>query len=229
VLVNDFEALALSVPRMTLGQLNILRVGGVSSDAPKVVIGPGTGLGVAGIVLLQLDGETRWRAVPSEAGHITFAPHDDFEFDLLRHLRGKHSRISVERVVCGEGLEALHAFLLSCSGAMALRPANAAEITRDALADESVARETVMRFLAILGSFAGDCALLYAARGSVYFGGRILPRIWPLVSDSLLIERFDAKGRMASWVSRIPLRLITDDTAALCGAAIAAHESHLKG
>jgi glucokinase len=229
VLVNDFEALALSVPRMTLEQLTVLRVGEVASGAPKVVVGPGTGLGVAGIVPLQLDGETRWRAVPGEGGHVAFAPLDDFEFDLLRHLRGKHSRVSVERVVCGDGLEALHAFLLSCSGVTALRSASAAEITREALAGESVAREAVMRFLAILGSFAGDCALLYAARGGVYFGGGILPRIWPLVADSPLIERFDAKGRMAPWVSRIPLRLITDDTAALRGAAIAAHDSHLKG
>ncbi|MBM4239205.1 MAG: glucokinase [Gammaproteobacteria bacterium] len=229
VLVNDFEALALSVPRLSREQFNILRAGEVAPGAPKIVLGPGTGLGVAGIVPLQIDAETRWRAVPGEGGHVAFAPLDDFEFDLLRHLRSKHSRVSVERVVCGDGLESLHAFLLSCSGVTLLRPASAAEITREALAGDSVAREAVMRFLAILGSFAGDCALLYAARGGVYFGGGILPRIWPLVTDSPLIERFDAKGRMAPWISRIPLRLVTDDTAALRGAAIAAHPSHVKG
>ena len=228
VLVNDFEALALSVPRLAREHFEVLRAGEVASGAPKVVLGPGTGLGVAGIVPLQVGGETRWHAIPGEGGHVAFAPLDDFEFDLLRHLRGKHSRVSVERVVCGDGLEALHAFLLSHSGVTAMRPASAAEITREALAGASVAREAVMRFLAILGSFAGDCALLYAARGGVYFGGGILPRIWPLVADSPLIERFDAKGRMAPWISRIPLRLVTDDTAALRCAAIAAHDSHVK-
>ena len=222
VLVNDFEALAISVPRMSPSGWQTLRDGTPATGSPKLVLGPGTGLGVAGIVPVRIGDDLLWRPVPGEGGHVAFAPLDDFEAALLQHLRAKHPRVSVERIVCGDGLVLLHSFLLQQFGATPLRPATAAEITRDALAGESVARDAVMRFLAILGSFAGDCALLYAARGGVYFGGGILPRLWPLVPASPLIERFDAKGRMSPWISRIPMRLVADDTAALRGAAIAA-------
>lgn len=221
-LVNDFEALALSVPRMARDMVQPLRTGSQVSGSPKLVLGPGTGLGVAGIVPVRLGDSTHWRAVPGEGGHAAFAPHDDFEVELLRYLRSKHSRVSVERIVCGDGLVALHEFLLAHSGATRLRPATAADITREALASESIEREAVMRFLGILGSFAGDCALLYAARGGVYFGGGILPRLLSLVAGSPLIERFNAKGRMSTWISEIPLLIIADDAAALRGAAIAA-------
>lgn len=221
VLINDFEALALSVPEMPPAGLLALRDGQPLDDSPRLVLGPGTGLGVAGLVPVRLGDETLWRPVPGEGGHVAFAPVDDFEAELLQHLRGRHPRVSVERIVCGDGLVALHAFLLQRSRA-AVRPLSAAEITRDALAGEPLAREAVMRFLAVLGSFAGDCSLLYAARGGVYFGGGILPRLRPLLAQSPLIERFDAKGRMSHWVSRIPLHLIIDDAAALRGAAMAA-------
>jgi glucokinase len=97
----------------------------------------------------------------------------------------------------------------------------AATVAKSALEGDSICREAVMRFLAILGSFAGDCALLFSARGGVYFGGGVLPRLWPMVAESPLIERFNAKGRMTSWISKIPLRMINDDSAALRGAAIA--------
>jgi glucokinase len=225
VLVNDFEALALSVPRMSAAGLQTLRDGPAVAGSPKLVLGPGTGLGVAGIVPVRVGGDLLWRPVPGEGGHVAFAPLDDFEADLLRHLRARHERVSVERIVCGDGLAALHGFVLHQAGATPLRPATAAEITRDALAGEPTARQAVMRFLAILGSFAGDCALLYASRGGVYFGGGILPRLMPLVAESPLMERFNAKGRMSPWISQIPMRLVADDTAALRGAAIAA-EGH---
>lgn len=220
--INDFEALALSVPNLSPDAIRALRAGSALAGSPKLVLGPGTGLGVAGIVPVQLDQRTHWRAVPGEGGHVAFAPHDDFEMDLLRYLRGRHARVSVERIICGDGLVALHEFVLAHAGATRLRPATAADITREALAGESLAREAVMRFLGILGSFAGDCALLYAARGGVYFGGGILPRLLPLVEQSALMQRFDAKGRMSSWVGEIPLKLILDDAAALRGAASAA-------
>ena len=221
VLVNDFEALALSVPAMTPDGLHALREGAPSDEHPKLVLGPGTGLGVAGLVPVKIAEHTLWRPVPGEGGHVAFAPVDDFEVELLLHLRSRYPRVSVERIVCGDGLVALHAFLLQRARAAA-GPLTAAAITRDALAGEPLAREAVMRFLAVLGSFAGDCALLYAARGGVHFGGGILPRLRPLLMASPLIERFDAKGRMAHWIARIPLQLIVDDAAALRGAAMAA-------
>lgn len=221
-LVNDFEALALSVPRMGPEALRTLRSGLPPTNAPKLVLGPGTGLGVAGVIPIVAGDEVSWCPVPGEGGHVAFAPLDDFEADLLRHLRTRHTRVSVERIVCGDGLVALYGFLAVLSGKVRSPSPTAALIAKEALEGDALAREAVMRFLAILGSFAGDCALLFSARGGVYFGGGVLPKIWPMVADSPLIERFDAKGRMSSWISLIPIRLIVDDTAALRGAAIAA-------
>lgn len=222
-LVNDFEALALSVPRMAYVNLWNIREGQMTEQSPKLVLGPGTGLGVAGLVPVMSSGGVSWRAVPGEGGHVAFAPLDDFEADLLRHLRTRHARVSVERIVCGDGLVALYKFLVSQSGGSDSSAPTAAVIAKQALEGDTVSREAVTRFLAVLGSFAGDCALLFAARGGVYFGGGVLPKIWPMVADSPLIERFNAKGRMSPWISQIPLRLIVDDAAALRGAAIAAH------
>lgn len=221
-LINDFEALAYSVPQLTGDHLQPLRTGDLQFARPKLVLGPGTGLGVAGLVPVRVGVETRWQPVPGEGGHMAFAPYDDFEVDLLRHLRSRYDRVSAERLICGDGLVAVHAFLHQRSTSSSRHAASAADITRDALrGDDALAREAVMRFLAMLGSFAGDCALLYAAQGGVYFGGGILPRMSPLLDSSPLIERFDAKGRMSQWVSRIPLHMIVDDAAALRGAAIA--------
>ncbi|MBM4216153.1 MAG: glucokinase, partial [Gammaproteobacteria bacterium] len=91
---------------------------------------------------------------------------------------------------------------LQLSGKSLSSAPTAAAIAKSALEGDSIARDAVMRFLAILGSFAGDCALLFSARGGVYFGGGVLPKLWPMVADSPLIERFDAKGRMTSWISK---------------------------
>ena len=127
-----------------------------------------------------------------------------------------------ERIVCGDGLALLYQFVLTKAGKTRSEPITPAIVASEALAGEVIAKEAVNRFLAVLGSFAGDCALIYAARGGVYFGGGVLPKIWPLVPDSPLVDRFNNKGRMSSWVSMIPLKLIVDDAAALRGAVIAA-------
>lgn len=220
-LVNDFEALALSVPRMSESSLLTIREGGSSEGSAKLVLGPGTGLGVAGIVPVASGDRVIWQPIPGEGGHVAFAPLDDFEVDLLRHLRARHARVSVERIVCGDGLVALHGFLMALSGKSLSSAPTAATVAKSALEGDSIARDAVMRFLAILGSFAGDCALLFSARGGVFFGGGVLPKLWPMVQDSPLMERFDAKGRMTSWISKIPLKVVNDDSAALRGAAIA--------
>lgn len=224
--INDFEALALRVPEMGDTDCALLREGVEITGAPKLVLGPGTGLGVAGIVPLDPTGAIRWKPLPGEGGHVAFAPLDDFESDLLSYMRRKHARVTVERLICGDGLVAIHAFLLARSGVSLLRAVTAANISRDALSgDNAIAREAVMRFLAMLGSFAGDCALLYAARGGVYLGGGILPRLRPLLTSSQLFDRFDAKERMSPWISQIPLKLVMDDGAALRGAAMAARQT----
>jgi len=120
---------------------------------------------VVGIAPIAAGDGVSWRPIPGEDGHVAFAPLDDFEVDLLRHIR-----VSVERIVCGDGLVALNGFLMALSGKSLSSAPTAAAMAKSALEDDSIARDAVMRFLAILRSFAGDCVLLFSARGGVYLG-----------------------------------------------------------
>ena len=217
-LLNDFEALAMRVPAVTSEEILTLRAGDLESRSARLVLGPGTGLGVAGVVPVS---GASWQALPGEGGHVSFAPSDDFEVDLLQFLQARYGRVSVERVLCGEGLVAIHQVLLSRSGVSDLCAITAAAVTSQALAGERLARESVLRFLAALGSFAGDCALMYAARGGVYIGGGIVPRFVSLLEESAFLDRFNDKGRMSPWVSQIPVHLLTDERSALRGVAMA--------
>lgn len=219
-LINDFEALARRVPMISAEEVLMLRAGRQDPRSAKVVLGSGTGLGVAGVVPPQRAGDN-WQAMPGEGGHVAFAPTDDFEFELLKFLGERYGRVSVERVLCGDGLAAIHQVLLSRSGVSDLRSITAAAVTSQALAGERLARESVLRFLAALGSFAGDCALMYAARGGVYIAGGIVPRFVSLFEESDFLDRFNDKGRMSPWVSQIPVHLMTDERSALRGVAMA--------
>jgi glucokinase len=220
-LLNDFEALAMRVPAVTSEEILTLRAGDLESRSARLVLGPGTGLGVAGVVPVSGARGASWQTLPCEGGHVSFAPSDDFEVDLLQFLQARYGRVSVERVLCGEGLVAIHQVLLSRSGVSDLRAITAAAVTSQALAGERLARESVLRFLAALGSFAGDCALMYAARGGVYIGGGIVPRFVSLLEESAFLDRFNDKGRMSPWVSQIPVHLLTDERSALRGVAMA--------
>ncbi len=218
--INDFEALAQRVAAVSDQEIQTLRKGQHEAESVRLVLGPGTGLGVAGVVPVSHSQRASWQALPGEGGHVSFAPSDDFEFDLLRFLQARHGRVSVERVLCGDGLAAIHQFLLLRSGVSDLRPVTAAAVTTQALAGERLARESVLRFLGALGSFAGDCALMYAARGGVYIGGGIVPRFVALLEESDFLDRFNDKGRMSPWVAQIPLHLLTDERSALRGVAM---------
>jgi glucokinase len=220
VVLNDFEALALGVPHLAADQLATIRPGVADPAAPRAVLGPGTGLGVSGLVRCgPQDGGGRWVALSGEGGHVGFAPTDELEMDLLRFLVQRHSRASVERVLSGEGLSELDAFL-TARARLADRRLEPAQVTRRALEHaDPVARAALDLFCAILGSVAGDLALTLGARGGVYLGGGILPRILPTLRQSRFVERFLAKGRMSSVLEPVPVHLILDPAAALRGAA----------
>ncbi len=220
--LNDFEALALAVPQLADGQLHSLRPAAGHPGAARIVVGPGTGLGVAALLPVAPDrADSRWRALAGEGGHVGFAPADELEIELLRALAQRHGRVSAERVLSGEGLAALHAFLAQRTGEPASGCATAAQVTAQAIADpRSVAGLSVNRFCAMLGAFAGDVALTFGAWDGVYLGGGILPRILPLLERSEFIARFLAKGRMSRCLEPVPVFVITDTFAALRGAAV---------
>jgi len=216
LLLNDFEALALSLPRLGAAQLR------TSGELPRpagtlAVIGPGTGLGVGGVVQTPHG----WVAVSGEGGHATLAPADDFEGQLLRHVRREFEHVSAERLLSGIGLPVLYRAICAVSGVQAEALAAESIVERGAADADAACARTLDVFCALLGGFAGNVALTLGARGGVYIGGGIVPRLGPRFFASAFRERFEAKGRFRAYLESIPTAVITDTLAALSGAALA--------
>jgi glucokinase len=219
VVLNDFEALALSLPHLGPHQLRT-RVGMPTAHGTLAVVGAGTGLGV-GAAVQGRDG--RWVALPGEGGHATLAPTDDFESELLRLARREHTHVSAERLLSGMGLPLLHRAVGEALGA----PVDSAgELSAEAIvsraldSSDAVCVRTVEVFCAMLGSFTGSVALTLGAT-AVYIGGGIVPRLGDAFDNSAFRPRFEAKGRFRAHLQRVPTAVITDTLAALVGARAA--------
>jgi glucokinase len=213
--INDFEALATSVRQLKPADFLDVKAGEGDASAPILVIGPGTGLGQA----LIAPGPAGDRVIPTEGGHVAFAPYDDEEIEVLRFIRREHKRVSIERLLSGRGLVNIHRALCAIAGTPRAS-LQADEITRAALTKEfPIAVKAVDMFCAVLGSAAGDAVLSTGARGGVFLGGGIIPKIREAFLKSAFVERFLDKGRMRDFVSAVPIKLITRDGAALVGAA----------
>ena len=222
--LNDFEALALSLPGLRADQLRAW--GGVMPAARgcMAVIGPGTGLGVAAVVQTARG----WQALPGEGGHATLAPADDFESALLAHVRGRHAHVSAERLLSGIGLPTLHAAVAAVLGQAQPQEAPLAPeliLERGLAGQDALCERTLDCFCAMLGGFAGSVALTLGARGGVYVGGGIVPRLGDYFFQSRFRERFEAKGRFQAYLAGIPTALITDTLAAMGGVARAIEQS----
>ena len=219
LVVNDFAALAMALPHLgDDGRTEISehrREGHAVAipGRPIGLIGPGTGLGVSGVVPVPGTSGARWIPLPGEGGHASFAPTDRREIRILEALLDEFGHVSAERLLCGAGLETIHRTL---SGERLGAPA----ITGQALDGSSAAcRETVETFCAVLGCVAGNVALTLGATGGMYIGGGIVPRLGPLLHGSAFRSRFEAKGRLQPYLARIPTWLITEPYPALRGAA----------
>jgi glucokinase len=217
MLLNDFEALSLATP--FLGPEGTMPIGeeATSSGGTVVVVGPGTGLGVSG--LLTSGGSLR--PVASEGGHVGIGPETEAEAALWPHLG--EGRISAEDVISGRGLLRLYRARMHALGQQPVH-ADAAAVTQAALEDEhDEARHVAHVFLGLLGRFAGDMALAFGATGGVFIGGGVTPRFRDLLAASPLREAFERKGPLSAYMRDIPMRLILSDEAALIGlAAVAA-------
>lgn len=216
-LINDFEALAWGAPVVPADSLEHL--GGPAEGDPLAtiaVLGPGTGFGVSALVRNARGEEI---AMPSEGGHACFPPGDPVEDEILRILRRRYDRVSIERLICGPGLLNMHRALAEIDG-RETHIDDPAEITNTAMADpNSPCGSTLARFCAILGAVAGDIALTTGARGGVYIAGGIAPRILPFLKASPFRQRFERKGRFKDYMADIPTQVITHQHAALLGAA----------
>ena len=217
LVVNDFTALAMALPYLAPSQR--MRVGGGLELAGRTIglLGPGTGLGVSGIV--PLDG--RWAALASEGGHASFAPADDTEIAIMRELWREHGHASAERLLSGPGIELIHRVVAGTA-------LGAAEITRRAVdGGDPDCRRTVECFCGVLGAVAGNIALTLGATGGMYIGGGIVPRLGALFAASPFRARFEAKGRLGAYLARIPTYLITEKYPAFLGvSAILSEQRH---
>jgi glucokinase len=216
LLLNDFEALALSLPCLRPDQLQAH--GPLPSGRGTLaVIGPGTGLGVAGVV------ETRhgWVALPGEGGHATLSAGDDFEAAVLAWVRREHAHVSAERLLSGIGLPVLYRAVAAVTGQLDEGLPAEQVVDRGVAGTDATCERALDTFCDFLGAFAGNVALILGARGGVYIGGGIVPRLGERFFASRFRERFEAKGRFQAYLSPIPTALITDTLAALSGAALA--------
>lgn len=215
--VNDFEALALSLPYLTAHDLHRIGGGEAARDGAKVVLGPGTGLGVAGLV----SAPGGWIGVATEGGHASFPMENSEELAIVEQVREDEGRISAERLISGPGLARLYAVLAKAKAREA-DPMPVPEIVKRGMAREDpLAEEALELFVKWLGRFAGDVALLYAAQGGVYLGGGIAPRILELLESDAFRGAFLAKGRLTSFLERLPVHVIKTQDAGLRGAAVA--------
>lgn len=217
VFMNDFAAVASAIPYMKEGGFEVIKPGKICETAPISTMGPGTGFGVA--QLIPVNGT--YKIVPTEGGHIAFAPATQLEQDLLTHLKKSSDHVCVESLLSGRGLVRIHDFLVEYagSGQAGLGPA---EITHEAAVERTPSCvRAVQVFLSVLGGTAGDIALVHGARGGVWIAGGIVPKIFDLVGKSDLVSRFSMKGIMSPYLTDIPINLVTDTDAALIGAAAA--------
>ncbi len=211
-LLNDFEALALSLPHLEGDEL--VSLGGPEpAHGVKAVLGPGTGLGVGALVPTG-DG---WTPIPGEGGHATLPARDDSELEVVRALRAEgREHVVAEVVLSGPGLVRLHRALARVNGVTAPDLTSADIVAR---LDDSLCAETVEVFCAMLGSFAANVALTLGARGGVYLGGGVLPRIVERVRTSEFRTRFVTNPDMSSYLEGIATGLIVAPQPALTGAA----------
>jgi glucokinase len=213
--INDFTAVALALPR--LGAADRVAIGGGSpaADAPLGVLGAGSGLGVSGLI----PASAGWVPLTGEGGHVTMAPADERESAVIDHLRRQFDHVSAERLLSGPGLVNIYNSLCALAGVPA-RDYTAAEITDPATgAADPLCRESTNLFCAMLGTVAGDLALTLGARGGIYIAGGIAPRLGRSFLASPFRERFEAKGRMRSYLAAIPTYLVVHPFPAFVGCA----------
>lgn len=216
IVINDFTALALALPHLRETDLRQIGPGTPRPNATRALLGPGTGLGVAGLVPAGVG----HAPIVGEGGHVTLAAQDDAEDAVLRVLRRQFGHVSAERALSGPGL--VNLYLASCEVAgrtpLAL---DAQQVTQRALTDEDPqCRRALDLFFAFLGAVAGNLALTLGAFGGVYIGGGIVPRLLGLMEASPFRARFEAKGRFGDYLREIPTWVIASDfPPALLGAA----------
>ncbi|HEY4080585.1 MAG TPA: glucokinase [Burkholderiaceae bacterium] len=216
LVINDFTALALALPALPREDLQAIGGGTAVAGGAMALIGAGTGLGVSGL----LPSGGGYVPIAGEGGHVSLSTADAEEDAVLNVLRVRFGHVSAERVLSGPGIENLYKALAELRGQPA-QAQGASQVTAAALdGSDALAVDALRLFSSLLGQAAGNLALTLGARGGVYLGGGIVPRLGSGFDAALFRERFEAKGRFQSYLAAIPTLLIrSSDEAALLGAS----------
>lgn len=221
-LLNDFAAIGYSLPVLTPHDYLILQEGNAQPAATRLVLGAGTGLGVA--LVTECNGASQ--VLPSEAGHMDFAPRSKAECELANYLLQFYPRLSYEHLLSGQGLINLYRYQLHRSGQAAASDSllqqtdPAAAISQAASAGTNPsALEALAKFLELYGACAGNLALLGLALGGVYVAGGIAAKLAALFADSEFLTAFHAKSPMTDLMQEFPVKILVNERVGLLGAA----------
>ena len=215
-IINDYTAVASATSGLAQHELISIKPGATQKLASKVCLGPGTGLGVAGLVYAS----GRWTPVPGEAGHVNLAPSNNFENDLLSIGLSRFGHVSAETFISGPGLVNLYQCVCEVQDVAAKRY-EPKDITAHALDNSDPHCVTTLNtFCNLLGAYCGNLALTFGAKGGVYLTGGILPRMKEFLKQSDFTEHFCSKGIMSHYVEDVPVYIINHPETAFLGAAI---------
>lgn len=226
-LINDFQGVGYGIEALAEEDVVTLQRGTPRACGPRVILGAGTGLGAGVLVWMR----ELYEVLPSEGGHADFAPTDAEQIELLRSLMVEFEHVSAERLICGEGLVRIYEFLrarrvapenASLRAAMASGDAAAAISTVALVKSDRLAETALDIFVRLYGAAAGNLALTVLATGGVYVAGGIAPKIIDKLRDGAFLQAFLAKGRMATLLATLPVRVVVNARVGLMGAALAA-------
>ncbi|KGJ93313.1 glucokinase [Colwellia psychrerythraea] len=222
--INDYTAIAMAIPLLSDNQKVKIGGGVCVAGKPISVCGPGTGLGVANLVPLTVSGKSQWHCISGEGGHIDFAAINDTEQQVRSFIQGIKKRVSYEQLLSGYGLEQVYQALLFIDEGKEIITVNdklsAKDITTKALTGTcATCEKTLTLFCNVLGSFAGNLALIMNSQGGVYIAGGIVPRFIDYLKNSDFRARFETKGRLSSITEQAPTYVITEQQPGLLGAA----------
>ncbi|MGO1069089.1 glucokinase [Lysobacter sp. CA199] len=233
-LVNDFAAQAMAVS--LLHPADVVAIGGArwagwgnsdgrndTGDRTYAIIGPGTGLGVG--ALLRRDG--RFYPLQTEGGHVSFAPNNPEEIEVLQRLSGEFGRVSNERLISGSGLVNLHRALSQIAGEDP-GPLQPQDITAMAREGDVRCLRAIDVFCAVFGAAAGDLVLTLGAWDGVFLPGGLVPKLMPWLAHSGFRQRFEHKGRFSPTMARVPTLAVTHAQPGLLGAAALAAQRSIK-
>lgn len=225
--INDFAAHAFAVPFQQEEEFFTLHQGKVNNHCPILVMGPGTGFGMAQLVP-QNGG---WTVIATEGGHASFAPTNEKELEIKRVLLQQQKHVSVENILSGIGLVNLYKALANIAN-ITPKDYSPADVSGKGMANEdAICRDAVLTFLDVLGEVAGDKALSTGARSGIVITGGITARLLDMIPKSNFLERYKNKGPLVDYVNDINIRVVLNDKAALVGSAawLIHHTPELQG